>query len=76
MMQKNCLCLGGKAFHALPDECRARFERICADDESIKAMAETEKDARQTVSSAATTVNPSAAHSAGGTLSSLSGPRL
>ena len=65
--------VGRKQVHRLggADACRARFERMWADHESIKA--ETEKDARQSISSAATTVNPSAAYSVGGTWPSSSG---
>ena len=74
-MQKQCRCPRGKTFHALLDECSARFERLWAADESMKAVSEAEKDARQPISSAETTVNPSVAHSAGGTSSSSSGPR-
>ena len=43
-----------------------RFERIWADDESIDAMAEAVKDARQSISSAATPTKLSAAHAADG----------
>ena len=53
--------------HVLPgghsDAGRSTVQRIWADENSIKATATAEKDARQTCSSAATMANPSAAHS-------------
>ena len=49
------------------DACRSRFERIGADDGSIKAMGGAERDARQSrLSASATRTLPSAAHAAGG----------
>ena len=52
---------------------QTRLKGIWADEDSIKAAAV--EDARQTSSSATTTVNPSAAHSTGGSTSSSSGPQ-
>ena len=55
--------------------CSTRFERIRADDASIKCLAEAEKDARQSISRATRTVHPSAAYSVGGASRSSSGPQ-
>ena len=71
-MQKQVHRPGGKTFHALRDARRTRFERIWADDESRKAMAEAGKDARQSISSPATTANPSAENLVSGTSPSSS----
>ena len=60
---------------ALPFACSTRFERIRADDASIKCLAEAEKDARQSISRATRTVHPSAAYSVGGASRSSSGPQ-
>ena len=54
--------------------CRSRFEYIWADEDSIKATAEAEKDARQASSSAATEVTPSTTRPASGASSSSSQP--
>ena len=59
----------------LPVACSTRFERIWADDASIKCLAETRKGAKQSISSSTRTVNLSAAFSAGGASTSSSGPR-
>ena len=70
VVQKHGPYPGCKSRHALlggrSGACRSRFERMWADTDSIEATAEAVKDVRQTSLSAATTVNPSAAHSAGG----------
>ena len=62
---------GCKSCHALlgghSNACRSRFERIWADEDSIKATAEAEKDARQVRSSATTKmVTPSTTQPASG----------
>ena len=67
-------CHGGKTCHTLLDGVQREVRTQWADDESIEAMSEAEEDARHSISSAATKVRPSAAHSAGGTSSSSGGP--
>ena len=47
--------------HALLEVARTRFKSIWTDDESIECLAEAEKDARQSISSAMTQVNPATA---------------
>ena len=44
MIEKQGRCLGSRTSHALSDAYRASFERIWADHESTKAMAEAETD--------------------------------
>ena len=61
--------LGGRS-----DACRSRFERAQADDDSIKATAEAEKDAREASSSATTKATPSATQPASATQSNSSQP--
>ena len=76
MVQKHGPYPGCRSCHVLPgghsDACRPRFERIWADVESIKAMEEAEKDARQASSSA--TVSPSVTQPAMWDMARLSRP--
>ena len=75
-MQKQGHCSGSNMIHALPEVCRTRFGRVWANDGSIKGLAEAGEDARQSISSATTTLKASATDPAGGTSPSLTEPRF